>query len=209
MKKSILAFATIVVLSGTASAEEKIGASENSISFIGDESSFFIGGGLSNMELSNDLTDEAFSAKAVVLQMEYQYNRYIGVLGRYSFNIGSADYSHGITPNPDYTDYPTDFSNMAIYLKAIYPIANFSPYLLLGYGEVELTNAPHSESSGINVNLSESGFQWGLGIDYAFNDQISIFIDYVQMYDDKGFDGIATDADVTADMWTVGVSYRF
>jgi len=199
----------ILVLGGMANAEEKNGLSDNSISFIGEESSFFIGLGISNMELSNDATDEAFSSKAVVLQMEYQYNRYIGILGRYAFNIGSADYSHGRTSNPDYVDYPTDFSNVGIYLKGIYPVGNFSPYLLLGYGEVELTNAPLSGGSGINANLSESGLQWGLGLDYTFNDKLSIFVDYVQMYDDKGFDGIATDADVTADMWTIGVSYRF
>ncbi len=209
MKKSILAFVLIVTLGGLAVADEKSKTNESDAAFVTNESNVFMGLGLSNMELRNDTTDEAFTAKSIVLQMEYQYNRYIGILGRYAFNIGSADYAHGTTPNPDYVDYPTDFSNTALYLKAMYPVENFSPYLLLGYGKTTLSNAPLAEGSGINVNLSEVGFQWGLGIDYAFNDKVSVFVDYVRMYDGKGFDGIATDADVTADMWTVGVSYRF
>ena len=36
-----------------------------------------------------------------------------------------------------------------------------------------------------------------------------IFIDYVRMYDDTGFDYRAMDADIAADAWTLGVSYTF
>ncbi len=172
-----------------------------------DESSFYLGLGFSGMSLNNDLTDEEFSANAVMIQAGYQYNRYLALEGRYTHHIGDLDYVGGRTINRDNSDYPADFTNMAIYLKPIYPIDNFSIYALLGYGEVELTDIP--KWNRISADRAESGFQWGLGADYSFSENISAFVDYVRMYDDQGFDYRAMDADIMADTWTLGVTYKF
>ena len=55
----------------------------------------------------------------------------------------------------------------------------------------------------------EDGFQWGLGADYAINENFSVFVDYISLYDDRGFDYRAQLDDIDADTWTLGVSYRF
>jgi opacity protein-like surface antigen len=84
----------------------------------------------------------------------------------------------------------------------MYPIGDFSVYALLGYGGVSLSNLE-------NGDAYESGFQWGLGAGYAFTENISVFADYVKLYDDTGFDYRAQNANVDSDTWTIGLSYKF
>ena len=212
MKKFTLSLVSVLALSGFSYAGGNIVpvviAPVVVVPEVVDESSFYLGIGFSSMSLNNDLTDEEFSANGVMLQAGYQYNRYIAIEGRYTLHVGDVEYDHGTTSSPDYDNYPTDFTNAAIYLKPMYPIDDFSIYALLGYGEVELTNIPLG-GPGISADRAESGFQWGLGASYTFNENISGFIDYVRMYDDTGFDYRAMDADITADAWTLGVSYEF
>ncbi|SFV49790.1 putative outer membrane protein A [hydrothermal vent metagenome] len=173
-----------------------------------EDSGIYLGIGASSMSLDNDLNSEEFSAKGIMIQAGYQFNQYIAIEGRYTINVGNLEYDHGTTNNPDYSDYPADFTNLALYLKPMYSLENFSIYGLLGYGEVTLTDLPHPNNPG-SVERAERGFQWGLGASYKFMNNLSIFIDYTRVYDDKGFDYRAQDADITSDLWTLGVSYRF
>ena len=171
-------------------------------------SGFYLGLGVSAMSLNNDYSKEEFSSTGVTLQAGYQFNEYIAVEGRYTKNVGDLDYDHGTTANPNYGDYPGDFSNIAIYLKPMYSFDDFSVYALLGYGEVTLTDLPHPSTPG-SVDRAEDGFQWGLGGSYAFTENISVFVDYVKMYDDKGFDYRGKKDDIDSDLWTLGVTYKF
>ncbi len=173
-----------------------------------DSDGVYLGLGVSSMSLRNDLSDEEFSATGIMLQAGYQYNQYIAIEGRYTKSIRDLSYDHGNTNNPDYSDYPGDFSNLAIYLKPMYSFDNFSLYALLGYGEVTLTDLPHPSHPG-SADRAERGFQWGLGTAYTFMDNISVFADYARVYDSTGFDYRAQNADITSDLWTLGVSYRF
>jgi len=173
-----------------------------------DNNGLYLGLGLSSMNLDNDLSKESFSATGIMFQAGYQVNNYLAVEGRYTIHLGNLKYDHGDTTNPNYSDYPSDFSNVGIYLKPMYRIENFSLYGLLGYGEVSLTDLPYPDNEG-SVNRAEDGFQWGLGLNYIINQNISMFIDYVNAYDDKGFDYRAQDADISSKLWTLGVSYRF
>lgn len=75
-------------------------------------------------------------------------------------------------------------------------------YALLGYGGVMLDDL-------VSGDAYEGGFQWGLGAGYAFTDNISVFADYVSLYDGTGFDYRAQNQNVDSDTWTVGVSYKF
>lgn len=211
MKYNIFSLVSILAFSGLSFAEGDVEPAEEPAIVEPaaiDENRFYMGLGFSSMKLDNDLTDEEFSANGIMLQAGYRYNRYIAVEGRYTQHMGDLEYDHGSTGNPDYGDYPADFTNIAIYLKPMYPIGDFSIYALLGYGEVELTNIPLG-GAGISADRAESGFQWGLGAEYAFNENISGFIDYVRMYDGTGFDHRATEADIVADVWTLGVFYKF
>ena len=173
-----------------------------------DSSAFYVGLGVSNMSLRNDVSDEEFTSLGVMLQLGYQINEYLAVEGRYTRNVGDLEYDQGKTANPNYDDYPADFSNMGIYLKPMYAVESFNVYALLGYGQVELTNIPLG-GAGISADRAESGFQWGLGASYDVTESTAIFVDYVRFYDDKGFDFRASTADVASEAWTLGVSYRF
>ena len=144
-------------------------------------SSFYVGLGYSYMNVDPDNSAEV-DGDAVLLLAGYNFNKYIGVEGRYS----------GLTDC---------LENTAIYLKPMYPLGAISIYGLLGYGEVAY--------DGGGLSLSESGFQWGLGANYAVSDKIGVFVDYTSLYDDTGFEGEFPNQDVLADSINVGFTYKF
>ena len=142
--------------------------------------SFYAGLGYSYMNLDPDNNSEA-DGDAVLLLAGYNFNQYIGVEGRYS----------GLTDC---------LENTAIYLKPMYPMGGITLYGLLGYGQVDYDHG---------VSLSESGFQWGLGASYEVVENIGVFVDYTNLYDDTGFDGALPNQDVLADSINVGFTYTF
>jgi len=165
-----------------------------------EQSPFYLGIGIGDASVNDDDTSEEFSATTLMLQAGYQYNEYIALEGRYTFGL-DMDYSPGNT-NSLSSDYDGDFSSWGIYVKPMYPIGNFSLYALLGYGGVMLDNLAGGDAY-------ESGFQWGLGAGYAMSENYTVFVDYVSLYDDTGFDYRARLDDIDSDTWTFGVSYRF
>jgi len=173
-----------------------------------DNYHYYFGLGRSDMRLENELTKENFTTRGVTVQLGYDYNQYLAIEGRYTHHVGNVHYNHGkrnqVNEGIDIPDYPTDFSNIALYVKPTYSIYNISAYALLGYGQVKLTNIPIGD-----VDRAESSFQWGLGASYMITKNISFFIDYINMYEDKGFDYRAKDANIKVDAWTVGFTYKF
>ena len=210
MKKSALSLVSILALSSMVYAGGDIAPVEEvvEVPIVIDDSGFYIGFGISWMSLDNDYNGEEFSANGIILQAGYQINSYFAIEGRYTHDVGDVEYDHGTSINPNYDDYPTDFTNLAVYAKGMYPIGDFTPYVLLVYGEVALTNIPLG-GPGISADRAETGFQWGLGASYNFTENIAVFVDYVNMYDGTGFDERAVDVDISADTWTLGVTYKF
>jgi opacity protein-like surface antigen len=82
----------------------------------------------------------------------------------------------------------------------MYPMGGITLYGLLGYGQVDY--------DGVQ-NLSESGFQWGLGARHGVTENIGVFVDYTNFYDNTGFDGHFPNQDVLADSIDIGFSYKF
>ena len=210
MRNSVLSLVSILALSGMAYAGGDVTPIEEVVEVLPvvDDSEFYLGLGISWMSLDNDYNGEAFSANAIMLQAGYQINQYFAIEGRYTHDVGDVEYDHGTSINPNYDAYPTDFTNLALYAKGMYPIGDFTPYVLLGYGEVALTNIPLG-GAGISADRAEQGFQWGLGASYDFTENIAVFVDYVNMYNGTGFDERAVNADISADTWTLGVTYKF
>jgi opacity protein-like surface antigen len=171
-------------------------------------SNFYLGLGITNLKLENDFTKESFKTKAITLQAGYTYNNYLAIEGRYTHHVGDVEYDHGsdhrVNAGENIKDYPTDFTNIALFLKPQYKINNVSLYALLGYGEVKLTNMAND-----GVDRAEDGFQWGLGLAYDVTEHISMYVDYLNMYDDKGFNYRATNQDIKADAFTLGITYTF
>ena len=136
------------------------------------------------------------STHALTLLAGYHFNHYLAVEGRYTLSLGDLD----IENDGREGDIDADLSNLALYLKPMYPIGGLRIYGLLGYGQVTLDDGEA---------YKESGFQWGIGAAYNINDAIGVFVDYTRLYDDKGFDTIWGEQDVVVDVVNVGVTYAF
>ena len=173
--------------------------------------SFYVGLGYSYMNLNHSgydlfpgatspspVAESDFTADSLLLLAGYNFNQYIGIEGRYTMNIGDITYDNGAYE----ADYNGDLTNMAAYLKLMYPVGALNVYGLLGYGETTYEHSFYGDQS-------ESGFQWGIGANYAFTENIGMFVDYTRMYDDTGFDTVYTPADVVVDAISVGVTYTF
>lgn len=202
MKKTTLSIVSILALSGLAFAGGDIAPVEPVVEeMVIQPGPFYLGLGIGDATtVNNDTTNEEFSSTTFMLQAGYQYNTYIALEGRYGFGF-STDYKQGTT-NGIAGGYNGDISNWGIYVKPMYPIGSFSVYALLGYGGVMLDDISGGDAY-------ESGFQWGLGVRSEITEQISLFADYVSLYDDTGFDYVARLDDIDSDTWTVGLSYKF
>ena len=113
---------------------------------------------------------------AVLLLAGYNFNQYFAVEVRYA----------GLTDC---------LENYALYVKPMYPIGDVAVYGLLGYGETTYDNG---------VSSSEDDFQWGLGANYTVTEQIGVFADYTNLFDDT-----VAGVDQTVDSVNVGVTYKF
>ena len=164
-----------------------------------NSSGVYIGTGIGTMAVNFDFYGEEFSAKTMMLQAGYAYSQYAALEARVTFGCCS-DYDTG--SNTNVTAYNGTMSSWGMYVKPMYPINDFSVYGLLGYGGVMI-----SELNG--GDAYESGFQWGLGMQYAYTERMSVFVDYLSLYDDAGFDYVGATGNVDSDTWTIGLNYRF
>jgi len=125
----------------------------------------------------------------------YKFSPYLAIEGRYTASMGDITVdTRGIEVDVD----SIDMSNIGLYLKPQYSINNFSVYALLGYGQVTIDDA---------VSLSDSGVQYGVGLNTMVSDNISIFADFRRLYDDSSFDGI--EDDMVSNSYTIGINYHF
>jgi len=201
MKKITLSLVSVMALSNLAFAGGDIDPVEvGSVPIVVDNSAFYAGLGFGKAYVDDDFTQEEISDTTVMLQAGYQYNQYVAIEGRYTFGF-NTDYDPGTTANPS-SAYDGDFSSWGIYVKPMYPLGDFNIYALLGYGGV-------MQDDLVGGDAYESGFQWGLGAGYIFMENVSIFVDYIALYDDTGFDYRAKNHDITVDTWTLGFSYEF
>lgn len=131
---------------------------------------------------------------ALLLLAGYNFNQYIGIEGRYTLGIGDAD-SDIVAENFSKASDATDFSNLAVYIKPMYPVTEeFTIYGLLGYGQTTYTYATLSDGGDyiVNEDTRVSGFQYGAGLSYALSENLSLFADYTKLADEDGnYDYIA------------------
>jgi len=205
MKKTILILSALTSFS---LAGKNVGIPTSEIIAIEEpiNISYYIGIGLSGFYLKNDLSKEEFKSYAGLVLGGINLNKYVSIEGRYYKSFGDMEYYKGNTGNINYDDFPGTFSDYSAFLKLKAPYKSFEPYLLVGYGEVNFDSLPYLSGRS---ERSEAGFQYGLGASYNFTNNISTFIDYTKLYDGKGFDGRALNADVSIDTFNIGFSYKF
>jgi len=168
----------------------------------------YVGIAFSDSELNNQVTNESFTAKGLTLQAGYRYNPFLAIEARYSSSVFNVSYASGYIDKADNDDFSSTFSNMGIYLKpylSFSQVEDLSLYALLGYGQVSVSNIINND----DIDRKETGFQWGLGLSYRIQENISVFADYVSLYNGDGFDYLGTNNLHKADMFNIGLNYNF
>jgi opacity protein-like surface antigen len=118
---------------------------------------------------------------AFMVQAGYKINAYIAIEGRYWNGDNELD-------------------AWGLYAKPMYPVnASFDIYGLLGYGNIGSEPTEYND-----ISLDDSSLQWGLGASYAFTDNISVFVDYVELYNNDN-----NNIDWSLDAVNLGVTYQF
>ncbi|MEA3491126.1 MAG: porin family protein [Campylobacterota bacterium] len=222
MKRLTLSLVSILALSGVPFAGGDIAPIEESIAQAPVEvssSAFYIGLGYSYLSsnrtawLNNHtdprngqiVKDTDSNANNILLQAGYQVNQYFAIEGRYTLSAGDFSLAHNHNDGLE-EDADIDLTNIAIYLKPIYPIGDLSIYGLLGYGKVEreFNQEPHHSWDG-------SGFQWGLGVQYTIKENLSIFADYTLWYDEDGeaHERLPRLLDTDFSVISIGLTYKF
>ncbi|MEA3417846.1 MAG: outer membrane beta-barrel protein [Campylobacterota bacterium] len=231
MKNIVLSAAAVFAMSSFAVAGGDIAPIEEPIVEVPEvvvtDSGFYLGlaYGLLSAEIDGeyvqyqgDFNEQGYSAEVdydtIMLQAGYKFNSYVTVEGRYWGNFSDGDasgsYTTGNGDSVTFTGPEVDGFDVAawgIYVKPMYPVTEaFDIYALLGYGAVVVSDAYEDV-------FDEDGFQWGLGAAYNFNDNVSIFVDYVKLYDDdNNYDNGTFDEvneDTTVDTVNIGVAYKF
>lgn len=202
MKKVLLSAAAVSVMSGVSYAGGDISPVEPVVGtpvMMGSSAGGYVGVGLSAVANGNDSLS-FFSVEAgqdrtgdIMLQAGYEVNTYMAVEVRYSTSIVEGDV--------------LERDSWGVYVKPQYPVGEgVNLYALLGYGGVTLDGI-----DGYNVDVDDSGFQWGIGLSYDVSNNVAVFADYVSAATDIEADAypLAGSNEVSSSALTLGVSYKF
>jgi len=128
----------------------------------------------------------------VMLELGYQFNKYVSVEGRYSTSIGD---------DIDDLASSSDVSAWGLFVKPMLPLSQRATvYGLVGYSKTDASNTLNVTG----IDIDESGFSWGLGFSLDMDEDWTLFGEYIRWYDD-GVDQY----DHVVDGFGVGVFYRF
>ena len=180
-----------------------------------NDAGFYLGLAYSSLNItsdSNEVTkpwDQGYDKtwSDIMLKAGYKFNQYVAVEGRYWIGLDDTTDIPYIYQSKGSVDSSVD--SWGIYVKPMYPVTeDFDVYALLGYASTDMS------ADYLNVDTMD-GFSWGIGVAYSFTENISVFVDYVSLYDDTN--GYTTDLipsyvginDTTADTWNFGVTYKF
>ena len=198
MKKIAFSLVTLLALSSSAMAEAT-------------DSGFYLGIGYGYLDQSMDAgsvhTDT--TTNNVLFQGGFDINKYVGLEARLWESVGSNDATQtgGFYPG---TYDVSDAYAWGMYVKPAYPVLeNFKVYGLVGYG---VTSVKYNDN-----DVSTNGFSWGVGAEYAINNNISCFVDYTDFiapsstdytYTPSGYTN-SIDTDIKTYTVNVGVTYKF
>lgn len=196
---ALIALGTFAVAGGDVTPVEPVVEAETV-----DESGFYAGVAYSYMQFGFDEeynTWDYASGNAYTLLAGYGFNKYIAVEGRYSATVGDLTATYRDSLDLSDRDFDGEITNLAIYLKPMYPVGGVTLYGLLGYGTLKYAQE--------GTEIEDSSFQWGVGASVDVFDSVDVFVDYVSLYDDKGFDSCCPEEDMGAYSINVGVTYKF
>jgi len=130
----------------------------------------------------------------ITLVAGYDINEYVAIEGRYQFSVAEENI--------------LDKTSWGIFVKPQYPVTeDFKVYGLLGFGGLDVSG---TNLAGSSIAADDTGFQWGLGASYEVYENISIFIDYLNIATGMPTTAFVTsNVDIDSDAFTIGVIYHF
>jgi opacity protein-like surface antigen len=141
-----------------------------------------------------DVVDGQDRTGDVSLVVGYDINEYVAVEGRYQFSVAEENI--------------LDKTSWGLFVKPQYPVTeDFKVYGLLGFGGLDVSGTNHV---GAKIDADDTGLQWGLGASYEVYENISIFVDYLNIatgMDTTAF--VTSNVEIDSDAFTVGVIYHF
>ncbi len=226
MKNIVLSAVAVLAMSSFAVAGGDIAPVEEAVVDVPEvmeapvvDAGFYLGLGYGALGFERTVTagnfeynpDRDLDYDTVMFQMGYKFNSYVAVEYRYWKGMDDEDIT-AIDNNLGGVG-SADLSAYGIYVKPMYPISEaFNVYALLGYSVATY----EVDYGDLTADTDKDGFSWGLGAAYAFNQNVSVSLDYVVVadaeYDDfVGYNGTLYEAtnDTTVDTVNVAVTYKF
>lgn len=138
---------------------------------------WYVGAGLTaGQAKASDSEDKTYGFMA---KAGYDFSDYVGVEAR------------GLKTNWDYEG--GKLKHLGAFLKPMYPVnEELTLYALAGYAKT---------SMGRTRSFSDTGLAYGVGVDYALNEDFGLFVDYERLLHDAGVYDL--------DALSLGVSYGF
>lgn len=157
---------------------------------------FYVGLGLS-AEQANTYNFDKDKMLAIGGRVGYDFFKYLGVELRGSKSINREDH------------FTHDYS-LGAYVKPQYFLNDDSTiYGLIGYGQTKLTFENEVRLNGISNNYTtQNGLSLGLGVEYEFMDNWSLFTDAIRLIDKETTTVEGTYA-IKVDSVTLGLVKRF
>lgn len=200
MKKTILSIVALIPLSSNVMAGGDVVPVESNVGGFWTEDgkdAYGLYVGVAYTHLSHDLDFKGLGEKVeldyhgIMINLGYKFNPYVAVEGRYQGSLDDND-------QDDFTQ-SSDVTVWSFFVKPMYPIApEMDIYGLLGYSLTDSSNDLALTS------VDEGAFSWGAGASYDMTEDITLFGEYTQLYNDtlNGFDHVI-------DSFNIGLIYKF
>lgn len=177
-------------------------------------------GALYNAQQVSDF-DRDFNSAGIIAG--YQYNAYFALETRITKGISGYSSSYSVDiPDPSFIFsedgyYKEDIDVQAsLLVKASYPIfETLGVYALAGYSTTKLTTSGFYQQYDSDGNKmgngsygdteTNNGFSYGIGLNYQFNEKLSLFIDYQVLPDYDIYTSVTKSWESVA----IGVNYSF
>lgn len=169
-------------------------------SLYAEDSGLYLGLGYSNTNVDFGISSDFYdgdifdvSTDSLLLLAGYDINEYVGVEGRYYWNITSIGVDYYASGVPIIEDYKAE--SFAFYVKPQYSFDMITIYALLGVTMNDYTALIGTDDDTL--------FSWGLGAKFNMTQSFGAFVDYTDLGE--------SDALITTGLssWNLGITYKF
>jgi len=200
MKKIVITtVSSLFITTLLLSANQEVNSIDQNIESTTQLKGLYLGAALSTVSVRDSNVDLNFFSEEIAqdrlgnltLVAGYTFNEFFSTELRYTIQA--------------FNEQIIDMSGISLLAKPQYTIYNQTKlYALLGFGN----NSIDGTKSDI-VEIDESSFQWGLGINYDINENISIYADYLDLGSEQEGIYYNNANEVSTDALTLGVNYNF